>query len=211
MIGATGLVGRQLWPLLEARAELLVLGRRKSGAAEEKLGGMSNGRPCLPGERSMSRFRLSARRARPREAGQHSRRSTVTPSSPLRARHARPERGTSCWCRRPAPMRQPQRLSATEGRGRSSGRRARVRAGRYPAARACCLGSGRSGGRPKRSARRLRPCSSLVLRGPLDRYAPDRRRARLRGRWRRLAGRDEPGRLRPRQPRDQGAGRNVEV
>lgn len=50
MIGATGLVGRQLWPLLEARAELLVLGRRKSGAAEEKLGGMTQWPALLAGE-----------------------------------------------------------------------------------------------------------------------------------------------------------------
>jgi hypothetical protein len=38
LIGATGLIGRQLWPLLEARHDLLVLGRRPSGAEREKLG-----------------------------------------------------------------------------------------------------------------------------------------------------------------------------
>jgi uncharacterized protein YbjT (DUF2867 family) len=40
MIGATGLIGRQLWPLLERRHDLLVLGRRPSGARREKLGFM---------------------------------------------------------------------------------------------------------------------------------------------------------------------------
>lgn len=38
MIGATGLIGRHLWPLLERRGDLLVLGRRASGARRERLG-----------------------------------------------------------------------------------------------------------------------------------------------------------------------------
>jgi uncharacterized protein YbjT (DUF2867 family) len=51
MIGATGLIGRQLWPLLEQRHELLVLGRRPSGAAREKLGAMAEWPLLLAGER----------------------------------------------------------------------------------------------------------------------------------------------------------------
>ena len=51
MIGATGLVGRQLWPLLERRHDLLVLGRRPSGAAREKLGPMESWPTLLAGER----------------------------------------------------------------------------------------------------------------------------------------------------------------
>ncbi|UUR07765.1 Rossmann-fold NAD(P)-binding domain-containing protein [Sphingomonas glaciei] len=51
LIGATGLIGRQLWPLLEARHELLVLGRRSSGAAREKLGAMEDWPGLLDGER----------------------------------------------------------------------------------------------------------------------------------------------------------------
>lgn len=50
MIGATGLVGRQLWPLLESRHELLVLGRRPSGARHEKLGAMEEWPALLAGE-----------------------------------------------------------------------------------------------------------------------------------------------------------------
>lgn len=51
MIGATGLVGRQLWPLLQGRHELLVLGRRPSGAAHEKIGTMERWPELLAGER----------------------------------------------------------------------------------------------------------------------------------------------------------------
>ena len=51
MIGATGLIGRQLWPLLEARHDLLVLGRRPSGAKREKLGGMAEWPGLLASER----------------------------------------------------------------------------------------------------------------------------------------------------------------
>lgn len=51
MIGATGLVGRNAWPLLEGRHELLVLGRRPSGASREKLGGMEQWPELLAGER----------------------------------------------------------------------------------------------------------------------------------------------------------------
>ena len=50
MIGATGLVGRQLWPLLAKRGELLVLGRHKSGAVREKLGEMAEWPGLLCGE-----------------------------------------------------------------------------------------------------------------------------------------------------------------
>ena len=38
MIGATGLVGGELWPLLQAHHDLLVLGRRTSGARRERIG-----------------------------------------------------------------------------------------------------------------------------------------------------------------------------
>jgi uncharacterized protein YbjT (DUF2867 family) len=51
MIGATGLIGRHLWPLLEARHNLLVLGRRASGAACEKIGAMEDWPGLLAGER----------------------------------------------------------------------------------------------------------------------------------------------------------------
>lgn len=51
MIGATGLVGSSLWPRLEARHPLLVLGRRASGAANEKLGALSEWPDLLAGER----------------------------------------------------------------------------------------------------------------------------------------------------------------
>lgn len=51
MIGATGLVGSHLWPLLEARHELLVLGRREIRAASEKLGPMEQWPSMLAGER----------------------------------------------------------------------------------------------------------------------------------------------------------------
>lgn len=50
MIGATGLIGSHLWPLLDARTELLVLGRRPSGAGREKLGGMEDWPGLLAGE-----------------------------------------------------------------------------------------------------------------------------------------------------------------
>jgi uncharacterized protein YbjT (DUF2867 family) len=51
LVGATGLIGRQLWPLLEARHDLLVLGRRPSGAKHEKLGSMESWPELLGGER----------------------------------------------------------------------------------------------------------------------------------------------------------------
>jgi uncharacterized protein YbjT (DUF2867 family) len=51
MIGATGLIGRQLWPLLQARYDLLVLGRRPSGAAQEKIAPMEEWPALLAGER----------------------------------------------------------------------------------------------------------------------------------------------------------------
>jgi uncharacterized protein YbjT (DUF2867 family) len=50
LIGATGLIGRQLWPLLERRHDLLVLGRRSSGATWEKLGAMDQWPALLSGE-----------------------------------------------------------------------------------------------------------------------------------------------------------------
>lgn len=50
MIGATGLVGRSLWPLLGRSHDLLVLGRRPSGAAREKLGSMEEWPDLLTGE-----------------------------------------------------------------------------------------------------------------------------------------------------------------
>ncbi|WP_338501166.1 NAD-dependent epimerase/dehydratase family protein [Sphingomonas kaistensis] len=50
LIGATGLIGRQLWPLLERQHDLLVLGRRPSGAAREKLGSMDRWLALLAGE-----------------------------------------------------------------------------------------------------------------------------------------------------------------
>lgn len=51
MIGATGLIGRHLRPLLEERHRLLVLGRRPSGAQQEKLGPMEEWPALLRGER----------------------------------------------------------------------------------------------------------------------------------------------------------------
>jgi uncharacterized protein YbjT (DUF2867 family) len=51
MIGATGLVGSQLRPLLESKHKLLVLGRRPSGAAGEKIGSMAEWPALLAGER----------------------------------------------------------------------------------------------------------------------------------------------------------------
>jgi uncharacterized protein YbjT (DUF2867 family) len=50
-IGATGLVGSALRPLLEGKHELLVLGRRASGAMREKLGTMEEWPALLAGER----------------------------------------------------------------------------------------------------------------------------------------------------------------
>ena len=50
LIGATGLIGRQLWPLLEEHHALLVLGRRPSGAAREKLGKIEEWPGLLAGE-----------------------------------------------------------------------------------------------------------------------------------------------------------------
>jgi uncharacterized protein YbjT (DUF2867 family) len=50
-IGATGLIGRHLWPLLEQRHELLALGRSASGARREKLGAMEDWPGLLAGER----------------------------------------------------------------------------------------------------------------------------------------------------------------
>ena len=50
MIGATGLIGRHLWPQLQGTGELLVLGRRPSGASQEKLGQMERWPDLLAGE-----------------------------------------------------------------------------------------------------------------------------------------------------------------
>lgn len=50
-IGATGLIGRQLWPLIEAEHDLLVLSRRPSGAAREKLGPMEEWPALIGGEK----------------------------------------------------------------------------------------------------------------------------------------------------------------
>ena len=50
LIGATGLVGSQLLPLIEERHEVLVVGRRASGAACEKLGAMADWPGLLAGE-----------------------------------------------------------------------------------------------------------------------------------------------------------------
>lgn len=51
LIGATGLIGRQLAPLLDGRHDLLVLARRPSGARREKLGPMEEWPGLLAGER----------------------------------------------------------------------------------------------------------------------------------------------------------------
>jgi uncharacterized protein YbjT (DUF2867 family) len=51
MIGATGLIGSALRPLLEQKHDLLVLGRRPSGARREKLGSMTDWPALLAGER----------------------------------------------------------------------------------------------------------------------------------------------------------------
>ncbi|NJC05334.1 uncharacterized protein YbjT (DUF2867 family) [Sphingomonas kaistensis] len=51
LIGATGLIGRQLWPLLDALHDLVVLGRRPSGAGRERLGAMEDWPRLLGGER----------------------------------------------------------------------------------------------------------------------------------------------------------------
>jgi uncharacterized protein YbjT (DUF2867 family) len=51
MIGATGLVGSALRPLLEKEHDVLVLGRRPSGARREKLGAMTDWPALLAGER----------------------------------------------------------------------------------------------------------------------------------------------------------------
>lgn len=50
MIGGTGLIGGQLWPLLEQRYDLLVLGRRPSGSRREKLASMEEWPGLLAGE-----------------------------------------------------------------------------------------------------------------------------------------------------------------
>ena len=50
MIGATGLIGRHLWPQLQGTGELLVLGRRPSGASLEKLSQMERWPDLLAGE-----------------------------------------------------------------------------------------------------------------------------------------------------------------
>lgn len=50
LIGATGLIGRHLWPQLQGTGELLVLGRRPSGASLEKLGQMERWADLLAGE-----------------------------------------------------------------------------------------------------------------------------------------------------------------
>lgn len=50
-VGATGLIGRQLWPLLEKSHELLVLSRRSSGVGREKLGEMAEWPALLAGEK----------------------------------------------------------------------------------------------------------------------------------------------------------------
>lgn len=51
LIGATGLVGRQLWPLLEREHDPLVLGRRASGAATERLAPLEAWPALVEGER----------------------------------------------------------------------------------------------------------------------------------------------------------------
>lgn len=51
LIGATGLIGRNLWPLLEERHDLLVVGRRPSGARREKIGPLERWPELLAGER----------------------------------------------------------------------------------------------------------------------------------------------------------------
>jgi uncharacterized protein YbjT (DUF2867 family) len=51
MIGATGLIGRHLWPLLQAEHDLLVLARRPSGAARENVAPMEQWPGLLGGER----------------------------------------------------------------------------------------------------------------------------------------------------------------
>ena len=51
LIGATGLIGRNLWPLLEERHDLLVVGRRPSGARHEKIGPLERWHELLAGER----------------------------------------------------------------------------------------------------------------------------------------------------------------
>ncbi len=50
MIGVTGLIGRNLWPLLEAEHDLLVLSRRPSGARREKIGPLERWPELLRGE-----------------------------------------------------------------------------------------------------------------------------------------------------------------
>lgn len=50
MIGATGLIGRSLWPLLEREHDLLVLSRRPSGARNERIGPLERWPDLLAGE-----------------------------------------------------------------------------------------------------------------------------------------------------------------
>lgn len=49
LAGATGLVGRHLWPLLVPERELLVVARRPSGAPEERLGPLDRWPALLAG------------------------------------------------------------------------------------------------------------------------------------------------------------------
>lgn len=51
LIGATGLIGRHLLPLLEAEHDVLVLSRRASGAAREKVAPLQQWPSLLKGER----------------------------------------------------------------------------------------------------------------------------------------------------------------
>lgn len=192
LIGATGLIGRQVAPLLNGRHDLLVLGRRPSGARREKLGPMEEWPGLLVGERVDAA--LSTLGSTRKAAGNWEQFAAVDRDAVLafaRAAHA-------------AGARHFVTVSSSGADAGSRNAYLRLKGevekelGGIGFARVDILQPGLLLG--QREERRvaegigqaLSPLLSLLLRGPLDRYAPIDARVVARA-MARLLEREEPG------------------
>lgn len=194
MIGATGLIGRQLWPLLEARHELLVLGRRPSGARHEKLGAMEEWPGLLAGERVEAAVSTlgSTRKA----AGSWAAFEAVDRHAVLAfARAAREAGARQFLLVSSSGANAESRNDYLRLKGEVEGAVAALGFARVDILRPGLLLGERDEGRVAEGiGKALAPVLNLLLQGPLDRYAAIDAGLVSRA-MEMLAGREEPGRF----------------
>lgn len=194
MIGATGLIGRQLWPLLEARHELLVLGRRPSGARHEKLGAMEEWPGLLAGERV--EVAVSTLGSTRKAAGSWAAFEAVDRHAVLAfARAAREAGARQFLLVSSSGANAESRNDYLRLKGEVEGAVAALGFARVDILRPGLLLGERDEGRVAEGiGKALAPVLNLLLQGPLDRYAAIDAGLVSRA-MEMLAGREEPGRF----------------